>query len=249
MHKCDMYQLVRRMDTNLGVGISTTWPGIAQAISSERLAPYLRQTHGDLEKTLCLYLWNIALCESLYPLLNLTETTLRNKLDAHLAELFGQREWFDLGWLDTRDASKISEARRKIAGSNRTATPGRMVAELTFGFWTSLLDVRYERTKILWPHLAPKVFADAPRKSRTRKAQSRYASAIRDLRNRVFHHEPIWHCMHLPATVNDSKTWLSWLSPEAASLAKRLDRFHELMKAGPDLFTHCSIAYVERQYG
>lgn len=249
MHKCDMYQLSRLMDTSLGVDIGAIWPGIAHAVSSERLAPYLRQAHGDLHKTLCLYLWNIALCESLYPLLNLTETTLRNKLDAHIAELFGQRDWFDLGWLDARDALKINEARRKIAGSNRLATPGRMVAELTFGFWTSLLDVRYERTKTLWPHLAPQVFAYAPRKLRTRKAQSRFASAIRDLRNRVFHHEPIWHCMHLPGIVDDSKTWLSWLSPEAAVLAQRLDRFHELMEAGPDLFAQSSIASVGRQYG
>lgn len=244
-----MHQLSWLMDTNSSVDIGTFWPGIALAVSSERLAPYLRQTHGDLRKTLCLYLWNIALCESLYPLLNLTETTLRNKLDASLAEMFGQRDWFNLGWLDARDASKINEARRKIAGSNRLATPGRMVAELTFGFWTSLLDVRYERTKILWPHLAPKVFACAPRKLRTRKAQSRYASAIRDLRNRVFHHEPIWHCLHLPATVNNSKTWLSWLSPEAASLAKQLDRFHELMEAGPDLVAQSSMAQFARQYG
>lgn len=244
-----MHQPRQVIPTSLGVDIASRWPGIAQAISPERLTPYLRQTQGDLHKTLCLYLWNIALCESLYPLLNLTETTLRNRLDANLADLFGRREWFDLEWLDARDASKICEARRKITGNRRLVTPGRLVAELTFGFWTSLLDVRYERTKVLWPHLAPQVFAYAPRKLRTRKAQSRYASAIRDLRNRVFHHEPIWHCMHLPAIVKDAKTWLGWMSPEAAFLAKLLDRFHELMEAGPDFVNQHSMAHFAKQYG
>lgn len=215
--------------------VSSLWPKIAQATSDERLAPYQRRTNGDPQQMLRLYLWNISLCESLYPLLNLTEVTLRNRLDSGLAEMFGRRDWFNLDWLDARDATKVRDAQARILRSHRTPTPGRVVAELTFGFWASLLDVRYERTHILWPHLAQQVFACAPRKLRSRKAQSRAAASARDLRNRVFHHEPIWHWPHLPEIVQDAARWLDGLSPEAAVMVRLLDRFHQIFSAGPGL--------------
>jgi hypothetical protein len=48
----------------------------------------------------------------------------------------------------------IARLRRK----GKPSVPGRVVAELTFGFWTNLLDVRYERRQILWPPLLEAAF-------------------------------------------------------------------------------------------
>lgn len=125
------------------------------------------------------------------------------------------------------------EAKQKIARHRHGLTPGRVVAELTFGFWTSLLDVRYERSRVLWPAMAPKFFSNAPRKLRTRKDQSPYAAQLRTLRNRVFHHEPVWHWPNLPAVVRESETWLLWLNPDVARLHSLLERFHSIHAAGP----------------
>lgn len=213
-------------------GTTTTWTELEAAFASERLSPYLRHTGGDRDLAIRFYLWNIALCESLYPLLNLSEVTLRNRFHAELSNAFGHQDWFDAPWLDPRDAAKVAEAKQKIQRHRMSPTPGRVVAELTFGFWTSLLDVRYERNKTLWPQLAPKIFRSAPRKLRTRKDQSRYASQIRALRNRVFHHEPIWHWADLATQVRESETWLLWLHPDVARLHGLLDRFHSVHTAG-----------------
>jgi len=78
-----------------------------------------------------------------------------------------------------------------------------------------------------------KIFSNAPRKLRTRKDQSPYAARLRTLRNRVFHHEPVWHWPNLPAVVRESETWLLWLNPDIARLHSLLDRFHSIHAAGP----------------
>lgn len=211
---------------------TVTWSELEAAFAPERLAPYLNHSGGNRDKAVALYLWNIAICESLYPLLNLAEITLRNRFHNELSQHFGRLDWFDDSWLDARDAAKVTEAKQKIQRHRMTATSDRVVAELTFGFWTSLLDVRYERTRVLWPHLAPRVFANAPRKLRTRKDQSPFAAQLRSLRNRVFHHEPVWHWNNLPTVVRESETWLLWLNPDIARLHSLLDRFHSIHAAG-----------------
>jgi len=192
-------------------GTTITWLEIEAAFAPERLAPYLNHSGGDRDRAVALYLWNIALCESLYPLLNLSEITLRNRFHQVLSQHFQRQGWYDDTWLDQRDAAKVLEAKQKIARHRLSPTPGRMVAELTFGFWTSLLDVRYERSRVLWP----------------------YAAQLRTLRNRVFHHEPVWHWPNLPAVVRESETWLLWLNPDIARLHSLLDRFHSIHAAGP----------------
>ncbi len=214
-------------------GTTITWSELEAALAPERLVPYLNHSGGDRDRAVALYLWNIALCESLYPLLNLSEITLRNRFHQVLSQHFQRLDWYDDAWLDQRDASKVLEAKQKIARHRLSPTPGRVVAELTFGFWTSLLDVRYERSRVLWPAMAPKIFSNAPRKLRTRKDQSPYAAQLRTLRNRVFHHEPVWHWPNLPALVRESKTWLLWLNPDIARLHSLLDRFHSIHAAGP----------------
>ncbi|WP_444945362.1 hypothetical protein ACJJIP_13825 [Microbulbifer sp. VTAC004] len=61
---------------------------------------------------------------------------------------------------------------------------GRVIAELSFGFWTSLLDRRYKQ--VLWPRLLKTAFPEMPRRLRTRNNLSRRFQRICHLRNRIF---------------------------------------------------------------
>ncbi|HKK10318.1 MAG TPA: hypothetical protein VJ939_05745, partial [Bacteroidales bacterium] len=63
---------------------------------------------------------------------------------------------------------------------------GRVIAELSFGFWTSLFDSRFEKT--LWKNLRL-AFPNCPKHIRQRKTMSSKFNGIRKLRNRIFHHE------------------------------------------------------------
>lgn len=214
-------------------GTTITWSELEAAFAPERLAPYLNHSgvtatgrwHSTSGTSPC-----VRVC---IPCSTWSEITLRNRFHQVLSQHFQRLDWYDDAWLDQRDASKVLEAKQKIARHRLSPTPGRVVAELTFGFWTSLLDVRYERSRVLWPALAPKIFSNAPRKLRTRKDQSPYAAQLRTLRNRVFHHEPVWHWPNLPALVRESETWLLWLNPDIARLHSLLDRFHSIHAAGP----------------
>ncbi|MGC9667099.1 hypothetical protein ACNTMW_11155 [Planosporangium sp. 12N6] len=70
-------------------------------------------------------------------------------------------------------------------------TPGRVVAELSLGFWWSLLAENYNRT--IWQPCLRQAFPNARR-------GMLYASIddVRRLRNRIAHHEPI-HGRDLPS--------------------------------------------------
>jgi hypothetical protein len=54
--------------------ISTLW----KLVSAQRIGSYRRGTASDDEEVLARYLWNIALCEALYPSLHFLEIGLRN---------------------------------------------------------------------------------------------------------------------------------------------------------------------------
>lgn len=75
----------------------------------------------------------------------------------------------------------LSEARNK---AGRTATLGKVIAELPFGFWTLLVSNRYES---LWRLSLHRAFPHA--RSRRQIIHWRL-DAIRFLRNRIAHHEP-----------------------------------------------------------
>lgn len=65
------------------------------ALSTERLTGYQRTGRSETaEHTLQRYLWNIQLCEALYPVLNLLEVTLRNTLHSALWQHTGHEDWY-----------------------------------------------------------------------------------------------------------------------------------------------------------
>ncbi len=65
-----------------------------------------------------------------------------------------------------------------------------IVAELNFGFWVSLLGKPYDAT--LWRHTLHKGFRASGGGKKRSDVHGRF-NAVRRLRNRVAHHEPIFH--------------------------------------------------------
>lgn len=67
-------------------------------------------------------------------------------------------------------------------------TPDKVIAELTFGFWSTLFNTAYQAA--LWQPLR-KAFPHCPKVARQRATTSPVGNRLRDLRNRAFHYEPI----------------------------------------------------------
>jgi hypothetical protein len=193
------------------------------------------------------YLWNTALCEALYPSLQALEVALRNTIfDAGSAvypftgaSQAGQVPcWLDVpGILHADEARMVAAAKTRLQQAHKPLEPGRLVAELTFGFWTALFDVRYENTRILWPRLfTQKIFADAPNKKKNRKALSPLFNRIRHLRNRVFHYEPVWHWRDLQDQHALTLDLIEWMSPPLRRTVAALDRFSTVYADGLEPF-------------
>ena len=59
------------------------------------------------------HVWNIALCESLYPALHAFELSLRNRIHQVALRHFGSEDWFE-GRLKTQEEEMLNNARNRI---------------------------------------------------------------------------------------------------------------------------------------
>jgi len=106
----------------------------------------------------------------------------------------------------------ISDARTNIQSSKKEITTGRIVSELTFGFWTSLFDTKFELT--LWKNLRFSI-PNCSKQNRKRKIISAKLNRIRKFRNRIFHHEAIsWNMEALNSYKQEIIEGISWLDKD-----------------------------------
>lgn len=205
---------------------------LRRAISHERLDAYRqRGTSNDDAELFAHYAWNMVLSESLYTPLQCLEVNLRNSIHDAASAQFKTDTWFDLpGVLSLQEINKVHEARTTLIKGKKPLDAGRIIPELTFGFWTSLFDVRYE--KILWPWLLKPVVPNMPRHIRIRKNLSKRLNRIRTLRNRIFHHEPIWHWHDLQSQHTDIIETITWVNPAMSVFVEQFDRFKRIYKNG-----------------
>lgn len=189
---------------------------VDRIISKDRIQPYLTHHRDNLDNAIDHYKSNIVISESFYPLLSILEVGLRNSIDFQLSNRFG-----DINWYENKDFIKISsrfqierisEARSNIQAAKKDITTGRVISELTFGFWTSLFDTKFELT--LWKHLRL-AFPNCPKQLRKRKTIASKLNLIRKFRNRIFHHESIsWNLIALDTYKNDIIEVISWLNQD-----------------------------------
>ena len=206
---------------------------LEQALSSERLAAYRQRLEHDGNRNLFShYAWNMALSESLYPALQTMEVTLRNSIHNAACHHFGRDNWYDNRAVIRypHDVAALDKAKAMLIRQHKALDPDRIIAELNFGFWTSLLDKRYEQ--VLWPQLIKTVFPYMPRRMRTRKVLSQRFHKIRQLRNRIFHHEPVWYWQDLPQQHEDILEAISWIEPAVKDLVMTIDRFPPIYQYG-----------------
>lgn len=216
---------------------------LLRCISPERFNAYRRRGEGDLD-ALARCLWDMSLAESLHPVVNGLEVGLRNALLAAGQSCFGEVPTRDVPcWLDADppillpgEARKVEEAKRRLRAMGKPLAPGAVVAELSFGFWTALFDVRYESSQVLWPRLFRHgIFAGAPRRMRSRNALSPLLNRVRNLRNRAFHHEPVWHWRDLAQQHAMALKLLGWINPGMRHVVEVVDRFPDVHAAGPEV--------------
>jgi hypothetical protein len=153
-------------------------------LSIERLAAYLILTKKDRERAIRLYERNTELSEALYGVVQGLEVTLRNAVHNILEADHGQ-SWHETFALEDSEKSAVDEAKRSIEDRQEAVTQGRIVAELTFGFWVRLFSASYART--LW---GPSLRKIVPLRIDRRAVYARLKD-MKTLRNRIAHHNRI----------------------------------------------------------
>lgn len=205
---------------------------LKEVLSGERIGRYVNASGHDVELALKLYVWNLQLGESFFPPLQAVEVALRNRVSAALQRVYGSKWWKNPKFLDTvgkRGRDSVEIAIGRLRKDKKHVTTGRIVADLSFGFWLNTLSGQFNRD--VWSKQLRQAFPHMP-PNMDRKVIYREVRQINDIRNRIFHHEPIFsdYISHHYARC---LTVLGWLSPEKKAWLKPSFRVPDVMRSRP----------------
>lgn len=169
-------------------------------ISIERLKSFIWNESDTIEIVLSRYIDNIQISQSLYPELSILEITLRNSIDSMLKANFSEN-WLEEEiefnkFLAEKDYNTLlntyNSTKEECRNNFKEFTSGKVIANLNFGFWTSLCSKQYSLTIWHKKKCFRSVFVNYPSKKQEISKISRHLYEIRRLRNRIFHYEQIF---------------------------------------------------------
>ncbi len=169
---------------------------IQAALSSPRIATYVTAAAGDALLGLDLYGWNARVSAALLVPAHFAEVTTRNAVSEALTEEYGARWPWEPPFRRSLPSphGPVFKARTElINAASRHPTTGKVIAELKFMFWEHMFTARHH-SQIWEPRilsLFPNAAGQTPMALRERIAKD--LNIIRQLRNRIAHHEPIFN--------------------------------------------------------
>lgn len=202
---------------------------LEETLSLERFARYLAWAEGDRARAVELYTLNTRLSESLYTPLQMLEVALRNRL--HAVASAAAHGDASLPWFDRPEfqqgggqVEQLDKAKADLLRDGKPLDPGRIIAALTFGYWTAFFGKDYET---LWQQHLHRIARREDGKGLRRKDFATPLGPLRTLRNRIAHHEPILY-WDLPKHHQRIIELTAWLSPAGAAWCRTHSRFSEV---------------------
>lgn len=167
---------------------------LEEFVSKPKLDRFLLSCSNSKERAKNLYGANLIVSQAFYPILNLFETFLRNSINDKLANYFNDTSWIinqKNGFMNHSTLATKYFLKNQVINAERntrgTITSGKIVAEQTFGFWTSLFEPHHYR--LIGGHIIH-CFPNKPANiNRTNIAN--HLKEIRKFRNRIYHNESI----------------------------------------------------------
>lgn len=163
-----------------------------------RFSRFLNATSNDKSRARRLYNANLRLGQAFYPLLNLFEISFRNTINSQLSNYFTDGDWIinqKTGFMSDSSLrrgkfylrNQVNNAEQKIIGNGQIVTAGKIIAEQSFGFWTSFFSPAHYG---LIGGDVIHCFRFKPTVA-NRSTISVKLNDIRGFRNRIYHNEPI----------------------------------------------------------
>lgn len=213
--------------------------------SNSRILKYYKATGKNPSKAIKLYNANLKISQAFYPLLGCLEVILRNQLHYALAKSFNDSNWIinqktgfmihpSLTYKNQKKKTvknyyllnNVQDAEKNLTKKRVVLTPGRIIAEQTLGFWTSMYDKTHYT---ILKGIPGSIFRKLPT-GYGRKEISKALKDIRDLRNRISHCEPICFVngkCDFSYVENTHKTiidFLSWIDPDIPTSLRKIDK-------------------------
>jgi hypothetical protein len=208
---------------------------VALFLSPARLTSYERRSPTP-SAALRLYEWNMRVSAGVMELTGMVEVITRNAIDRELEAWSARRQpsgtWFDHAPLDPQGRADLVKARTRASRNGRRGeVHGRVVAELTFGFWRYLTESRYHTS--LWVPSLHRAFPHGPADLRARRTEvKRRLQQLHFVRNRAAHHEPL-HARDLDRDHDYAIELLGWIHPAAAEWARDVTGLRAVLGARP----------------
>lgn len=183
---------------------------LVDILSPDRFSTYLGWAEGDVSVAERLYSYNIQLSADFYASLHMLEVALRNRVDEALTQTHGA------GWMhstavlvEAYQQGCVAQAQATLERDRKAVTHSQMVAELNFGFWSSVFG---PSSNHLWGALRP-IFKTNGLK---RAIVSQKLRDLRRLRNRIAHYEPIL-AQSIATLHQDILSMTAWMSVDASA--------------------------------
>lgn len=230
-------------------------------ISQPRLSSYRTFFKPKDESALYgLYCWNEALSSCFMRLIGVLEISMRNRFHTALSsQIWVQgtsvgsvtaNDWYNQLPLSTKSVNQIQKMthERNRAGlllpKINPPSSNQVIAGLTYGFWSKLLDVSHDnnKSKLDWGQILVNIVpnhhqktADYWRKQAHQDALYARIELVGDLRNRVAHFEPIWKLKELKEEKRGRKG-----QPTPATIASAPSTPSEAVKRLEELYRRTS---------
>lgn len=224
---------------------------IEKSISSARLSTYANHSKNNTQ-LVANYVLNAKISENFYFLLQNLEVSLRNaiyegfKLHNPADDFFYLYETNPRKRYLSRHEIHDRECWKMLCGAKHSLrdtkiNDGKIIAELNFGFWTKLLLSTDKKYTKMWRKIFPEVFPHYTIVHSIDNDKGVIGSkidAVRLLRNRIFHYEPIFNYPNLDQMHRDILEILGWINKDMQSLSLLFDEFR---------FISAEKSFIERQ--
>lgn len=213
------------------------YANLSQLLTSERLGSYLHWSGGDVAAAFALYEWNMAAAAAVTHTTGMVEVIVRNAMDRELQSLAAARgwsTWLNGAPLDQRGRADVRKARvRARRPVDQPEVHGKVVAELTLGFWRYLAASRY--LTALWTPALFRAFPNGPAdKLQGQRQVDRHLQNLLLVRNRAAHHEPI-HRRDLLRDLAAAVEVTTWVDPRAGNWVADMSMIAGVVAERPSL--------------
>lgn len=223
---------------------SKFYESLEYSISKSRLSTYKKDGYSELE-TIADYVLSSKISQNFYFLLQNLEVTLRNAIYNSYKKYHSSQDFFYLNETNSFNRYKSKkeihsrECWKMLCGVKyklrhfTQLSDGKIIAELNFGFWTELLTSTDPKYINMWRTIFSDVFPNYKIQSSVDHDKNFIAAkidGIRNLRNRIFHYEPIYHQTNLEEKHTEIFEILGWLNKNMKVLNELFDEFKHIEK-------------------